>query len=330
MKRKEFLKMMAAGMAAPLAGCYTAGRGMPKARNAHLNLEKVFGPTGPRGEYHAFSKMFQFLDYDRCAETLAKAGATGIEWTVRKGGHVEPARVKDDLPKAVAAAHKQGLKSEMMVVSYTRADEPGADEVFKVAADCGIRQFRPGYFAYAKGETAAQIADRVKAAFASYVRLGEKTGLRSVHHNHNTVDGVGFACGLERVMLAGGGNVINAGETEIMVIGTGKEANGMALKVAHLLRNTSLNWDSFRTNEIRVAVDCSDKSLKSKMRRANKMGAKLVVIFDEQEAMKKTDKIYVRDMIHSKQVSLSELTELVGHVVDWFHEEYPCGYPYGY
>ena len=190
MNRKEFLKMMAAGAAAPLAGCYTAGHGMPKARNAHLNLEKVFGPTGPRGEYHVFSKMFQFLDYDRCAETLAKAKATGIEWTVRKGGHVDPARVKDDLPKAVAAARKQGLKSEMMVVSYTRADEPGADEVFKVAADCGIRQFRPGYFAYAKGETAAQIADRVKAAFASYVRLGEKTGLRSVHHNHNTVDGV--------------------------------------------------------------------------------------------------------------------------------------------
>ena len=42
MKRKDFLKMMAAGAALPLAGCYTAGHGMPKARNAHLNLEKVF------------------------------------------------------------------------------------------------------------------------------------------------------------------------------------------------------------------------------------------------------------------------------------------------
>ena len=141
-----------------------------------------------------------------------------------------------------------------------------------------------------------------------------------------TVDGVGFACGLERVMLAGGGEMGNTTETEIMVISTGKEANGMALKVAHHLRNTSLNWDSFRTNEIRIGVDCSDKSLKSKMRRANKMGAKLVVICDEQEVMKKTGKIYVRDMIHSKQVSLSKLTELVGHVIDWFHEEYPCGY----
>ncbi len=190
MNRKEFLKMMAAGAAAPLAGCYTAGHGMPKARNAHLNLSRIFGPRGPKGEYHVFSKMFQFLDYDRLAETLAKAGATGIEWTVRKGGHVEPERVKTDLPKAVDAARKQGLKSDMMVVSYTRADEPGADEVFKVAADCGIRQFRPGYFAYAKGETAAQMADRVKAAFDSYVKLGEKTGLRSVHHNHNTLGGV--------------------------------------------------------------------------------------------------------------------------------------------
>lgn len=191
MKRKDFLKILASGAALPLAGCYSSGTGIPQARNAHLNLANVFGSAGGvRGEYHVFSKMFQFLDYERCSELLAKAGATGVEWTVRAGGHIEPNRVKTDLPKAVAVARSHGLKSDMMVVSYMRADEPGADEVFKVAADCGIRQFRPGYFDYIAGETAAAAADRVKAAFDTYVKLGEQTGLRSVHHNHNTIDGV--------------------------------------------------------------------------------------------------------------------------------------------
>lgn len=141
-----------------------------------------------------------------------------------------------------------------------------------------------------------------------------------------TVDGVGFACGLERIVLAGGGDVRNTTETEIMVIGTGKEANGMALKVAHHLRNTSLNWDSFRTNEIRIAVDCSDKSLKSKMRRANKMGAKIVLICDEHEAMKKIGrKVCFKDMSNSNQMMV-KLDDIVHHVQYWFHEEYPCGY----
>ena len=45
MTRKDFVKILAAGAASPLAGCYT-GNMMPKARNAHLNLEKVFGPAG--------------------------------------------------------------------------------------------------------------------------------------------------------------------------------------------------------------------------------------------------------------------------------------------
>ena len=47
MNRKEFLKTLAAGAAAPLAGCYT-GRGMPQARNAHLNLGRVFAAPPSR------------------------------------------------------------------------------------------------------------------------------------------------------------------------------------------------------------------------------------------------------------------------------------------
>lgn len=184
MNRKDFLKTLAGGAALPFAGCYTADR-MPQARNAHLNLAKVFGPTGPKGEYHIFSKLFQHLDYDHVAELFAQAGAQGIEWTIRKGGHIEPARLKTDLPKAVAAARKQGLKSEMAVVSYTSPDDEGAADTLKAMADQGFRQFRPGYYFYGKDETPAEAADRVKASLAKWAAFGEKTGLRSVHQNHS-------------------------------------------------------------------------------------------------------------------------------------------------
>ena len=54
-----------------------------------------------------FSKHLQWLDWEQMAETAAELGFDGIDLTVREGGHVEPERVKEDLPK-VAKNCQQG------------------------------------------------------------------------------------------------------------------------------------------------------------------------------------------------------------------------------
>ena len=61
-----------------------------------------------------FSKHLQFLDYDTLGKIVAEMGFDGIDLTVRTGGHVEPATVKTDLPKAVAESRKGGTKVVMI------------------------------------------------------------------------------------------------------------------------------------------------------------------------------------------------------------------------
>ena len=44
-----------------------------------------------------FNKPLQHLSYDEQAKLVAEMGFVGIEGTVRKGGHVEPDKVEQDL-----------------------------------------------------------------------------------------------------------------------------------------------------------------------------------------------------------------------------------------
>lgn len=187
MNRRDFLKVGVAAGAAALGGCSTME--MPKARNANpFGVPVKDAP--PKVEYHVFSKMFQApvcKDYDAVAELMANAGFTGIEWTVRKGGYVLPEQAKTDLPKAVAAARKQGLKSTMIVTSITDGAAADAQELLRVAADCGVVQYRPGYYFYdAEKETFRQSIDRIRRGFASLAKAGETTGLKACYQNHSS------------------------------------------------------------------------------------------------------------------------------------------------
>ena len=92
-----------------------------------------------------------------------------------------------------------------------------------------------------------------------------------------TADGVGFACGMERLLLAMGDDFqCRQKGIGVVVIGMGGSTNEHALVIANELRETCAN----------VLPDCSDRSLKGKMRNASKVGAKIVVICGEDELKK--------------------------------------------
>ena len=195
LNRRDFMTLSALAV----AGCGTIE--MPQARNARpAAVPKAVEakpsapppppPPKPKAEFHVFSKMFQppmCKDYDATAELMAKAGFDGIEWTVRPNGHVLPERAKEDLPKAVAAARKQGLKSTMLVTAVTDGDDPVSEVLLKTAADNGFKLFRPGYFFYdLKKETFQQSMDRIRRGFASLAKLAERTGLFCAYQNHSS------------------------------------------------------------------------------------------------------------------------------------------------
>lgn len=68
-----------------------------------------------------FSKQLQWMDYQEMAAAVADMGYDGINITVRTGGHVSPERVAEDLPKAVEAANKAGIK--VLLIS-TEIEDP--------------------------------------------------------------------------------------------------------------------------------------------------------------------------------------------------------------
>lgn len=56
-----------------------------------------------------FSKHLHWADYPLAASITRDTGCEGIDLTVRRNGHVEPERVRQDLPRAVEAFAKAGV-----------------------------------------------------------------------------------------------------------------------------------------------------------------------------------------------------------------------------
>src|SRR5271169_5957859 len=61
-----------------------------------------------------FSKHLQFLAGEELAKGAAEIGFDGIDITVRKGGHVEPGLVAEDLPPLVGIIRQHGLEVPMI------------------------------------------------------------------------------------------------------------------------------------------------------------------------------------------------------------------------
>jgi L-ribulose-5-phosphate 3-epimerase len=180
LSRRNFIKSVAAaGVVVPLNGLsdhFIANR-------LSANIEK--------GKMCAFSKLFQFLDWDQLSEVFAAAGLDGIDLTVRPGGHVEPERVKTDLPKAVAAARKNGLQVYMMVTSITDADNQLNQEVLKTAADLGVIYYRTGYLSYDYHMTIPENLDNARKILAKLAILNEKVSIHGAYQNHHQVPNIG-------------------------------------------------------------------------------------------------------------------------------------------
>jgi histidyl-tRNA synthetase len=105
---------------------------------------------------------------------------------------------------------------------------------------------------------------------------------------------VGFASGLDRVtelMAAQRQEVIASPPSEVLVVADG-ELNVEAATVARICRTARS-----------VAVDYEPKSLRAKMRAANKLGAKWVVLLSADEAARKTAQL--KEMASGEQVEVA-------------------------
>jgi len=106
---------------------------------------------------------------------------------------------------------------------------------------------------------------------------------------------VGFASGIERIILTLKGRKINPPgllKPIAFIAYLGKEAKTEAAKLASQLRNAG----------IAVILATGDKSLKSQLRQANSLGTNYTIIIGEREV--KIHSVVLRDMITNKQETL--------------------------
>jgi L-ribulose-5-phosphate 3-epimerase len=139
---------------------------------------------GAGWQFNCFTKPLQWLDYREAAEMLKAAGYDGADLTVRPGGHVEPERVEEDLPKAVEAFEAVGLKIPMMVSAVTRADDPLQEKTLRVAKKLGVKLYRMGYLKYDAKAGVEQSIDNLRPQVRELADLNREIGITGAYQNH--------------------------------------------------------------------------------------------------------------------------------------------------
>ena len=141
-----------------------------------------------------FSKHLHFLQGEELAKAVAETGFDGLDITVRKNGHVEPDRVRQDLPPLVAILRKQGIEVSMVTTDIVDPDTPFAEDILRVISELGIRHYRfmpSGGFKYTADKPyPAQLA-AYQPRVVKLAALNAKYKTCAMFHTHSGRNAVG-------------------------------------------------------------------------------------------------------------------------------------------
>ena len=141
---------------------------------------------------HIFSKHLQWLDYDEMAAAAKEMGFDGVDLTVRPKGHILPENVERDLPKAVEAVRKAGLKAELITTAITSAADPYTEKIIRTASQQGIKYYRMGWLKYHKNQPIPEQLELYKKQLKELEQLNQSYNIHGAYQNHSG-DGVGAA-----------------------------------------------------------------------------------------------------------------------------------------
>jgi sugar phosphate isomerase/epimerase len=138
-----------------------------------------------------FSKHLQFLAGAELAAGVAELGFDGLDITVRKGGHVEPAQVAQDLPALAAMLKQHGLEVPMVTTDIVDAGTPFAEDILKTMARLEIRNYRFGGFKWEARQPYDAQLESMKPRLAKLAALNAKYQACAMYHTHSGVGLVG-------------------------------------------------------------------------------------------------------------------------------------------
>lgn len=138
-----------------------------------------------------FSKHFQWTSIQEMADLCQQIGFDGIDLTLRPGGHIEPERVTEELPAALAIIHKAGLATPMVTSHIIDPSTPHAERVMTALKKAGIPRYRWDGFRYdPKRPIPAQLKE-MKPRVRDLAAMNKQFGLCAMYHTHSGVNRVG-------------------------------------------------------------------------------------------------------------------------------------------
>ncbi len=142
-----------------------------------------------RNKLCAFTKHLQGLSFDQIADIAAECGLDGIEAPLRPGGHVEPARIEEDLPKLAEALKKRGLEITIMTSGINQVSkDQNTEAVLRTAAKLGVKRFRMLYFKYDLSKPILPQIEEWRPKIKDLVTLCSELGIQPLLQNHSGKD----------------------------------------------------------------------------------------------------------------------------------------------
>jgi sugar phosphate isomerase/epimerase len=140
--------------------------------------------SDPLNRVDIYSRHLQWLrTADEVAQATLEMGYTGVNITVRPyPGHIEPAKVKTDLPPFVNTLRKHGLEVRAVTCPITDATSPNAEAILGTLQELGIHNYWWGTFHYDDKHPVMAQLDALKPRVAGLAKLNEKYGTKATYH----------------------------------------------------------------------------------------------------------------------------------------------------
>jgi sugar phosphate isomerase/epimerase len=190
MDRRAFLQAgVIAGLATKILGDATVARAQAPGPTAGGQV-----PAAPRKLImDAYSRALHWIrDADALAEAAIELTCGGFQPTVQSfPGHIDPARVKIELPAFVATMRKHGLRVSQIRGGNQTAVDSAVEELVGTMGQVGATHYWLGTDRYDLKRPILPQLDAIKTKAERFVKLNERHGTTLMYHTRAGANSVG-------------------------------------------------------------------------------------------------------------------------------------------
>lgn len=191
--RRSFARRLAAGiLTAPALLTGASLSGVRAAEFASGKDAKAAGAGGAGPQFCLFSKHLLGMSFAEIAEHLAALDIPGLEAPIRPGGHVEPERVEEDLPKFVEVLTKAGRRLTVLTSGINQVSkEQRTEAVLRTAKALGVPFYRMNWWRYDLKKPIRPQLENFQAQAKDLIALSREIGIRPLYQNHKGAEMAG-------------------------------------------------------------------------------------------------------------------------------------------